>query len=152
MTRILIVTTTPSMGLVRHAQGVLALVIPLEGVEVLVKWCRRRLILCRVRAWKRKMITFAQPVLKIVIANPGSVLDPWPPVQEARPTSIGRDRVLRMTIAIIPAIMVAMGVLATVGMYIMNAEAGVQEVEVGVNMVIVDVMCLAGATKAMALT
>ena len=106
MTRIQIVTITPSMELARHVQGVLALVIPLEGVVAQVKWFPRPLILCRVRAWKRKMIIFALPVLKIVIANPGSVLDPWRPVQEVHQINISeRDRVLRTTTAIIPAIM-----------------------------------------------
>ena len=105
MTRIQIVTITPSMELVLHVQGVLALVIPLEGVVAQVKWFPRPLILCRVRAWKRKMIIFALPVLKIVIANPGSVLDPWRPVQEVHQINIERDRVLRTTTAIIPAIM-----------------------------------------------
>ena len=93
------------MGLVRHVLGVLVLVIPLEGVVVLVKWFPRPLILYHGRAWKKKMIIFAQPVLKIVIVNPGLVLDPWLLVRGVHPINIGRDRVHKTTTAIIPATM-----------------------------------------------
>ena len=143
MTRIQIVTITPSMGLVRHVQGVPVLVIPLEGVVVLVRWFPRPLILYRVRAWKKKMIIFAQPVLKIAIANPGSVLDPWPPVREVHQINIERGHVLRMTTAIIPAIMAKIAVMDIVqllvkGMCIMTAgeEVGVININMAVDMTV----------------
>ena len=103
------------MGLVRHVQGVpLVLVIPLEGVVVLVKWCQPRQIRCLEKAWRKRMIIFVQPVLNIVIVNQGSVLDPWPLVQEVHQTinTIPEpDPGLKMmTNAIILAIMGAMAV------------------------------------------
>ena len=100
------------MGLVRHVQGVpLVLVIPLEGVVVLVKWCQPRQIRCLEKAWKKRRIISVRPVLNIVIVNQGSVLDPWPLVQEVHLTI---NTILEpgpglktMRIAIIPAIMEA---------------------------------------------
>ena len=98
------------MGLVRHVQGVpLVLVIPLEGVVVLVKWCQPRQIRCLEKAWKKRTIISVQPVLNIVIVNQGSVLDPWPLVQGVHLTinTIPEPGpgLKTMTTAIIPAIM-----------------------------------------------